>query len=315
MRKILLTLFSLAFVAVQAQTTIVSQSFDEMNEIETIPGQSDDFDAWSCNDYGPDAVYTNTEQAFSGTKSMKITEDAANTTDMVLVLGPYTSDIYDITWKMYVPEGSGAYFNLMHTWVCNATSATGEWACDIFFHDNGSFDWRTEGTDGTATLPYPHNEWFDVAAHVDLPADMATLTIAGNPALSWQWSVDNNDGSGGTNQLNAVNFYGSSSEGSTDGLYYVDDILVQMTQFVGIESNSQVESSIYPNPANDKITIKGDFKNSPMRILDLTGKMVASELLNGQFKVVDTSVIPQGIYLLEIIQDGLKETKKLVITH
>ncbi len=313
MRRILLPLFVFAAFAVNAQTVIVSEDFEAMNDVESIPGQSDDFESWSCNDYGPDAVYTNTEQASSGTKSMKISE--ASTTDMVLVLGPYTSDFYEINWKMYVPSGSGAYFNIMHVWTCNANVNIGEWAVDVFFHDNGQLDWIIEGTPSTSTLPYPHDEWFDVNANIDLTNDIANITIASNPTLQWQWSIDNNDGSPGTNQLNAVNFYGTSSDGSADGLYYVDDITVEMTSAVSVADAKRAELQVYPNPANDRVTISGDFNNSNMRILDLTGKLVKTSVLNGTQEIVATQDIPQGIYLIEIENGGQIETRKLAITH
>jgi hypothetical protein len=279
--------------------------------METVPGQGDNWEAWSCNDYGPESVYVSDEQANSGTQSVKI--DEADGADIVLAVGPYTSNIYEISWKMYIPSGSGGYFNLMHEWGCNGSGA--EWACDIYFSDSGEISWTLGGTDGELTLPFAHDVWFDVVCSIDLDSDQATIGIASNPALQWQWSLNNADGTVGMNQLETVNFYGFSTEGSADGLYYIDDVSIVETITVDLAEEDKEAVQLYPNPAVDITRLSGIKAGSIVKVFDLSGKEMI--YLNATSNTVDlnTHTLESGIYLVTILSDEALLTKKLVVRN
>lgn len=310
MRRILLPALALFVLQSQAQTDLYTEDFENFNTMETIMGQSDNWDAWSCNDYGPDAIYINDEQASSGTNSAKIDEGAG--TDVVMTLETVTEGMLDINFKMYVPSGSGAYFNMLHNWACNGTGA--EWACDIWFADSGDISWTLGGTDGTTTLPFNHDEWFDVQALINFGDDEIQLTIGSNPAISWQWSLNNANGMVGMNQFEALNFYGYSPDGSTPGLYYVDDIDVNYTAAVNINENTENEITMFPNPATDHTVLNGLSGVSMIRVVDLSGKEVSRETVNTNYHVISTASLAEGIYLIQINAENKIETRKLVVT-
>jgi hypothetical protein len=162
--------------------------------------------------------------AFSGQNSLEID---GMTTDVVLPIGPYSSGQYRVAFKMFLTT-NGAYFNLLHLW--NSTSTNYEWGFDAFFDDNGNVTWISEGlTYGTAYVqPFT---WFDVAVIVDMDNDFGAFYIDNVLLHSWQWSINNADGTAGSNTLAALDFFGTNSAQGTS-LYYVDDVEIQDLTYV-----------------------------------------------------------------------------------
>jgi hypothetical protein len=84
------------------------------------------------------------------------------------------------------------------------------------------------------------------------------------------------------------------------------------------ENNSAL--AIYPNPANDFLTIKTE--NSKMqlneiRVFDAQGKMVMNQIVNaGEASVVlDISSLANGIYFVQGIAENEVMNKKVLVTH
>lgn len=89
---------------------------------------------------------------------------------------------------------------------------------------------------------------------------------------------------------------------ATDSLLAVDEVAA-ITQF-----------SVYPNPANDFITISNDASSiiSTVEITDLNGRVVSNNELNaadGQISVAD---LASGVYVLTITTEQGKAVKKIV---
>lgn len=87
-------------------------------------------------------------------------------------------------------------------------------------------------------------------------------------------------------------------------------------------NNKLTGLSIYPNPTNGKFTIKYDLlKKSDVRlnIFDVNGSLV-KELVNinaqyeGKYKIpVNLSDLPNGIYIVNLINNGERTTERIVI--
>ncbi len=78
------------------------------------------------------------------------------------------------------------------------------------------------------------------------------------------------------------------------------------------------EVKVYPNPANDKLTIQLDNTmegKAMVEILDLTGKLIYSSTINADFKLqtIDISKVSKGIYYLRISNNNTTNNQKLVI--
>jgi polyhydroxybutyrate depolymerase len=72
----------------------------------------------------------------------------------------------------------------------------------------------------------------------------------------------------------------------------------------------EMNVSIYPNPFNSSISIKGDFPSaSPYKITSLTGKQLTSGTINFSDQKIDLSQLPAGIYVLRINNRNYKLLK------
>lgn len=71
----------------------------------------------------------------------------------------------------------------------------------------------------------------------------------------------------------------------------------------------KIEFSIYPNPVTDILTIKTQEKILNVSVYDASGKMVNTQLNNGQINV---SALPNGVYILKAVTDKAVYQQKLI---
>ena len=73
--------------------------------------------------------------------------------------------------------------------------------------------------------------------------------------------------------------------------------------------------SLYPNPTNDRIiaTWNSDFNPQRAEIFDLTGRLLMEELTQGSNLLeIDVSELPQGLYIIRFVSEGLVSESKFV---
>jgi len=81
----------------------------------------------------------------------------------------------------------------------------------------------------------------------------------------------------------------------------------------GLTSLQNAGISLYPNPANDLVTLKLN-KNIPaiMNIYDGAGRLIQKNSIQEMNTTISIQNIPAGIYQVEIIQDGNSHQQKLI---
>ncbi|MCQ2279655.1 MAG: hypothetical protein MJZ49_02490 [Bacteroidales bacterium] len=101
-----------AVMALQAQTVIFTDNFDSYTAGQRLCSQNNtDWTTWSNAPGGIEDAYISTEQAVSGSNSLKITGN----NDIIYRFSNQTSGVFDVEFKYYVPSsGQGAYFSLQH---------------------------------------------------------------------------------------------------------------------------------------------------------------------------------------------------------
>lgn len=83
---------------------------------------------------------------------------------------------------------------------------------------------------------------------------------------------------------------------------------------VGIEENVMISTSVYPNPATDKINIQlNDFTNVKAELIDITGKVVMTQTLNNNSEI-NVGDISRGIYTLRLVHEKNVQTIQVVLT-
>ena len=310
MKKQLLSLLAFgAILSASAQTVLFEDNFDSYTAGTGVVAQNTNWAYWSAA--APSDANVSSDFASSGTNSANINGTA---TDLVLPIGPFTSGKYDIKFKMYLPAGSGGYFNALHTW--SGSSATYQWAGDIFFDGTGVATWTTGGTPGGA-VTVGTDVWFDVQVTADLDNDLGRLYFNGVAANEWQWSLNNANGTAGTNAIAAFDFYGTNTAG-TAGNYYIDDVQVIESTGVAVKpiSSEKISKvSIYPNPTNSNFSVEipENFVGGEISIIDLTGKVVMKDrVTQSAVKRVDVSNLNDGIYLIRMNNGSAQFTDRLV---
>ncbi len=110
-------------------------------------------------------------------------------------------------------------------------------------------------------------------------------------------------------------------ESTDDNLLALDDILLMGTNpaTVGIKENkTELAVNLYPNPANEKVSVLIELKESSdatIDIFDLSGRKVYSEQKNKlaagkQISIIDISNFASGIYQVQVTTaDGTSTTK------
>ncbi len=311
MKKQLLSLFAFgAIFSASAQTVIFEDNFDSYTAGTGVVAQNSAYWAyWSAGTASDATVSSNF--ASSGANSVNVN---GTSNDLVLPIGPYSSGKYDIKFKMYLPAGSGGYFNALHTW--SGSTATYQWACDVFFDGTGVATWTTGGIPGGA-VTVGTDTWFDVQITADMDNDLGRIYLNGVPANEWQWSLNNADGNAGANTLAAINFYGTNASNG-NGNYYIDDVQVIESTGIGVKPIAPEKISkvaIYPNPttSNFNVEIPETFVGGEISIIDLTGKVVMKDrITQSTIKRVDVSNLNDGIYLIRMNNGAVHFTDRLV---
>lgn len=118
--------------------------------------------------------------------------------------------------------------------------------------------------------------------------------------------------------------FSTLSFSTSDTTIMRDKILALLSGTTGINEVPNIVSSfnVFPNPANENISINIDLKGSTnvlLDIIDVTGKQVAivmNENQNGTVtKQFNTENLQNGIYLFRLQVNGKIETQKISVNH
>jgi hypothetical protein len=287
-----------------AQNVLFQDNFDSYTSEIGLAEQSLYWDTWTGS-LAVDALVS-ADTSFSGSNSVKID---GQSNDLILPIGQDSVGSYDVTFKMLITE-AGGYFNLLHQW--STTSSEYFWAFDAFFSGDGAVTWRTDGTiSGADTVNV--NEWFDVKITADMNNDVGYFYVNDSLLHTWQWSL-NNDGSPGLNALAAVNFYGTNAANS-NGLYYIDDIMLVETSGLNTIESEINQINIWPNPAKNQLTIAlpSSTQKADVQIFDGQGRIVYNTLVSSVTQAIDITAMEAGIYTVRVVANNKVYAQPLIV--
>ena len=81
----------------------------------------------------------------------------------------------------------------------------------------------------------------------------------------------------------------------------------------GIVSLNEEKLIVYPNPASDKIQITGLGNLSQVRVINVLGETVTKTQTASFANNIVLSALNEGIYFVEIIKDGKRILKKVIV--
>jgi Secretion system C-terminal sorting domain/Right handed beta helix region len=97
---------------------------------------------------------------------------------------------------------------------------------------------------------------------------------------------------------------------------YIDIGADELTQIASINDINSSTLNIYPNPAQNLITIEtpSSAKGETLQLLDISGRLLNQFEILSTSSIIETSSLPSGIYLIKLINSvGLCAISKLVI--
>ncbi len=85
---------------------------------------------------------------------------------------------------------------------------------------------------------------------------------------------------------------------------------------VGVNETIPQPIVVFPNPADKQFYVKSTQKILSLTLVDITGKVMNTELINGYTPKIETENLESGVYLLRLnTADGNSFSKRLVVTH
>jgi hypothetical protein len=83
---------------------------------------------------------------------------------------------------------------------------------------------------------------------------------------------------------------------------------------LGLDEEAKVEISVFPNPANEVINISLNKEvSATLTLLDVSGKVVKTQVLNGISTSINTASLNSGVYFVTINDGTSVSTQKVVI--
>jgi hypothetical protein len=83
----------------------------------------------------------------------------------------------------------------------------------------------------------------------------------------------------------------------------------------GIGSLNDAAFSMFPNPANERVTIVTE-ENVIIEIADITGKIINTIASNNQkVNMIDTAKLSNGIYIVSLVNENGRSSRRLIIAH
>jgi len=84
---------------------------------------------------------------------------------------------------------------------------------------------------------------------------------------------------------------------------------------LGLDESANVNLSVYPNPASEVVTIESNITEGSIQIIDLTGKVVANQTVNGAATAFNTTALTNGMYTVILTNGSTVETRKFIVQH
>lgn len=132
--------------------------------------------------------------------------------------------------------------------------------------------------------------------YLNLPQYSTDYTFYETYLLGFEWEYD-------------YKLVGLIDDGDTLGIIYEDDVLLGTNQL-----SPNTNWLIYPNPANDFITIQtpDNQSNIEYKIFSLNGILLKEGVFNNKESNIRIKELPKGMYFIELNINGEKSTKKWI---
>ncbi len=121
-------------------------------------------------------------------------------------------------------------------------------------------------------------------------------------------------GMGNSNKINNYSFEYASTESAFYRLKQIDfNGQFEYSNTIATKNN-KIEAEILPNPFKDEITISNNATINKIEIVDVTGKIIYSEIQNNNKILIHTGNLKTGIYFIKVYSNDTVITKRMLKT-
>ncbi len=168
----------------------------------------------------------------------------------------------------------------------------------------------TDAADSSVSITLTVNDGLDIPLTVTQIGDTLYATIAPN----YQWYFNDTIIPGADSQNYVITESGNYHVVTfSDSCTFSSNIIETGCVCVGINENEvSKKTRIYPNPANNTLTIETLIATGIYQLQDLTGKVLLSGSVTATKFTLDISALSKGIYLLSLI-DGKRQVNRKVV--
>lgn len=204
-------------------------------------------------------------------------------------------------------------------------ASTYQWSPNLFISSNSGtavqawptsdFTWTVYGTDAFGCA---HDTIIAIDVLASPPAPVATnmgMTVSSTPADGYQWYLDAELIPGATGQEWAPLVNGNYSVVITDANGCTSQSLPVYFGSVGVVDASSNELRIFPQPADETITISGLMQGVHVRLLDPSGRVVLVRRAPSSGTLsLDVRALSPGGYVLEV-GEGIAVQRTAVVVE
>ena len=297
MKKIYLLAFTLGAFAFSTSAQVLID--DDMEAYGEGPIHYAHWSGWSDAPGDEDLEIVST-YAHSGSQSGMVGGNGLQ--DPILKLGNKTTGQYTLSWYMYIPASKGAYYNFQE----NEIPGNGAWGLNVYFNPGGAnigvgaiFDDSNPAVQVSDPFNFPEDTWFKITHEIDVDADTVTVYLDGLAIYSGGFYTGSN--------LGGVDYFSIDANNEM----YIDDVMFA-TGFLGVDSFTSSNFSVYPNPVNDILNIATKTAVDQIAVYDILGKMVLNTQPNAISPKIDMSSLSSGIYMVKVTIGNNSKTVKVI---
>ena len=230
------------------------------------------WETWSGVGGSGEDPLLSTEQSVSGENSLKIENGsgAQSQNDVLFKLGDKKNGNYELRWKMYIPDGKQAYYDIQKFQDIPGGPENDGAAFQVqFFADNIGV--MNVGLADSVSFSFPADTWFDVVHKIDIKNNLIELFINNTSIYSWPFNYQATNVIG-AKQLGAVHF-----SSGIDHVFYIDDIELEALD------------NIITGPVSNTV-----FTLDMKSLIDAGGTVADKVYLAGSFNNWDTKATPMS---------------------
>ncbi|MDD4001821.1 MAG: T9SS type A sorting domain-containing protein, partial [Bacteroidales bacterium] len=92
---------------------------------------------------------------------------------------------------------------------------------------------------------------------------------------------------------------------------FLDNVKILGSALSINEVENNASFGVYPNPANDFVTIS-DANGAEIKVIDMLGRTLISKVVKSTNETISINDLQTGMYMIQIVKDGQTSSQKLI---